>query len=347
MKTQGFEQKRWAGLRLRCTPILLQHTTTDPSTWQPGFFPFTDADQTDFRCAPSYQLEASHVRMLAVLASCREGICGLQGPPETGKTTLVAKIAAMTMQQCQLNINGSGRIALTAHSNKAVEALMEKLLDLLPKMFAIPATDILWVETDSRRARRRESDESTPSRLEALSVETRRQALAGAEPARFATYLAHSTEPEKWDEKKAWWTERKVLDTKLRASCKFFVSTISCLSSSFWKLDPTMMGERTSIDMLIVDEASQTTWAHIFEGWVVVDPKVIFLAGDDKQLGPYAISQSGREVLERSPLELTKERLPESFRSAGRGISYAMESIQANIPDVLRRTCFHRPVHRG
>ena len=182
--------------------------------------------------------------MLSVLAFCPGGICGLQGPPDTGKTTQVAKIAAMTSQQCQL---GLGRLAPIAHSNKAVEALLGKLIEYLPNMFQIPVQDMLWVETDGGRTRRLDSEETTDPALEALSIEIRRRALAGAQPASaqpasYANYLAHSSEPEETNAKKAWWRERRSLDSTLRATCKLFVCTISCLNSPFWKLDKNMLG---------------------------------------------------------------------------------------------------------
>lgn len=43
------------------------------------------------------------------------------------------------------------------------------------------------------------------------------------------------------------------------------------------------------------------------------NPQCIIIAGDQKQLSPFARSKIGKEILERSPLEVLMERAPKNF----------------------------------
>jgi hypothetical protein len=110
-----------------------------------------------------------------------------------------------------------------------------------------------------------------------------------------------TTSPIKDKDIKRWNKERGEIDSELRASHLFFVSTISAVASRFYMPSGDELRQRFRMDMLVVGERSQATWPHIFMVWLTVDPEILFFAGDPKQLSPFARSDQAREILDEFP----------------------------------------------
>lgn len=245
-------KKPWANLRLLATNILVQYSTAVTDSWKPNFFRFKKG-KTDFFISNEYSLEPSYIETLKTVAICKGGIVGAQGPPGTGKTTLVTKIAALIYQQCELPF---GRIALTAHSNQAVRALLEKMVDVLPRLFGIELSRVCWVESEKGRERRLQSDIVVDPLMERLSLEARRNQIARAAPKRYPLYNRYGFAPADPAEKKVWYKERKAIDKIIKSWCVFFVSTISAINIGFFRPKGDELRERFCVDVLIIDEVT-------------------------------------------------------------------------------------------
>jgi hypothetical protein len=221
-------QKPWAVLEIPCSQALLHHRDTDAREWEEKPLPFYGW-ASEFEKKLEYALESSHGDFLDATAIARGGMAGAIGPPGSGKTTLLVKFVSMLYRQGAL---GKKHFAMCAHSNQAARALLEKALDYLPTMFKIPTSHFMLAESDKSRARRLD-DGPMPPALEALTLHSRRRALAESLPWKYGLYLSYEGKPEDAENSKQWQTQRDAIDSELRGNVKIFIGTINAMSSRF------------------------------------------------------------------------------------------------------------------
>ncbi|MFY0528951.1 AAA domain-containing protein [Archangium gephyra] len=203
----------------------------------------------------------------------------VHGPPGTGKSTVLAEVAAQAVAQGQ-------RLLCTAASNAAVDHLTDLCLDKGLRTIRVghPARvtprlqehtlDIVVEEHPDRVLSRELFDEAF-----SLLGYARRQRNQGRSSARFANARASTTEAKSLlSEARA--LERKALRAVLERAQVVCV-TLASLESGILSHE--------EFDLALLDEATQATEPLTLLGFLRA-PKVV-LAGDPQQLPPTVLSQ--------------------------------------------------------
>ena len=207
-----------------------------------------------------------------------------------------------------------GRIVLTAHSNAAGRALLEKAASHMPSMLGIDPETILFVETKEGRIRRLRSGHVLSEELEAYSLESRKRKMVEAQPLKWARLAEFAEEPDDVRFRASWRAQQRDLVDEIRQNTAVFICTLSTAGSSFFMPNGNELKQRFLVDMVIVDESSQCMWPNVFELWVTVNPPRLILGGDDKQLEPFVMSKSEKsDVWRVSPLEEKRKSVARAF----------------------------------
>ncbi|WP_163998062.1 AAA domain-containing protein [Pyxidicoccus caerfyrddinensis] len=208
----------------------------------------------------------------------------VHGPPGTGKSTVLAEIAAQAVAQGK-------RLLCTAASNAAVDHLLDLCLDKGLRAIRVghPArvaarlqehTLDIVVEDHPDRVVSRDLFEEAYD----LLGYARRQRTQGRSRARFANARASSTEAKSMlDEARA--LEKKAVRAVL-ARADVVCVTLASLGSSVLASE--------EFDLALLDEATQATEPLALLGFLRA-PKVI-LAGDPQQLPPTVLSQEAAKA---------------------------------------------------
>ncbi len=232
----------------------------------------------------------------AAIALSAQDFFLVHGPPGTGKSTVLAEIAAHA-------VSGGKRLLCTAASNAAVDHLLELCLAQGLRAIRVghPARvserlqqhtlDVLVEEHPDRILSRELFDEG-----HALLGYARRQRTQGRSRARFANARASKSEAyQLFDEARA--LEKKAVSSVM-ARADVICATLSML-------DANVLANE-SFDLALVDEATQAIEPLALLAFLKA-PTVI-LAGDHRQLPPTVIS---REAVERGLGKSLFERLLE------------------------------------
>ncbi|WP_342375949.1 IGHMBP2 family helicase [Myxococcus stipitatus] len=203
----------------------------------------------------------------------------VHGPPGTGKSTVLAEVAAQAVARGQ-------RLLCTAASNAAVDHLLDLCLGqgLRAVRVGHPARvaarlqehtlDIVVEEHPDRVVSRELFDEAF-----SLLGYARRQRTQGRSRARFSNARASTTEAKAMlDEARA--LERKAVRSVL-ANADVVCVTLASLDSG------VLSGEK--FDLALLDEATQATEPLALLGFLRAP--IVILAGDPQQLPPTVLSQ--------------------------------------------------------
>ncbi|MBN1203307.1 MAG: AAA family ATPase [Myxococcaceae bacterium] len=208
----------------------------------------------------------------------------VHGPPGTGKSTVLAEVAAQAVARGE-------RLLCAAASNAAVDHLLDLCLSqglrairvghparVAPR-FQEHTLDIIVEEHADRILSRELFDEAFE-----LFGYARRQRTQGRSRERFSNARASTTEAKKlMDEARA--LERKAVRAVLERAQVICV-TLASLGSGL------LAGE--AFDLALIDEATQATEPLTLLGFLRA-PKVV-LAGDPKQLPPTLLSQEAAKA---------------------------------------------------
>ena len=192
----------------------------------------------------------------------------LEGPPGSGKTTAICELILQV-------VNRGQRVLLSASTHVAVDNVLERIADG-------SHNEIIAVRIDRR------DDEETPERVKGLRlekfVESERQRLRAFHQVNPNPTLAQALFRRGLDS--ATDGERMVERLILEAANLVAGTTIGILQHPDLKSARRTKFAEPPFDMLIVDEASKTTFQEFLvpalwaKRWVLV--------GDPKQLSPYA-----------------------------------------------------------
>jgi superfamily I DNA and/or RNA helicase len=208
----------------------------------------------------------------------------VHGPPGTGKSTVLAEVAAQAVARGE-------RLLCTAASNAAVDHLLDLCLGqglrairvghparVAPR-FQEHTLDIIVEEHADRILSRELFDEAFD-----LFGYARRQRTQGRSRERFSNARASTTEAKKlMDEART--LERKAVRAVL-GRAQVICVTLASLGSG------VLSGE--AFDLALIDEATQATEPLTLLGFLRA-PKVV-LAGDPKQLPPTVLSQEAAKA---------------------------------------------------
>ncbi|XXF76802.1 AAA domain-containing protein [Myxococcaceae bacterium GXIMD 01537] len=263
----------------------------------------------------------------------------VHGPPGTGKSTVLAEIAAHA-------VAGGQRLLCAAASNAAVDHLLELCLDkglralrvghparVAPR-FQEHTLDIVVEEHPDRVVSRELFDEAF-----SLFGYARRQRTQGRSSARFSNARASTSEAKGlMDEARK--LERKAVRAVL-ARAEVVCVTLASLESGL--LAPE------EFDLALIDEATQATEPLTLLGFLRA-PKVV-LAGDPQQLPPTVLSQEAAkaglgvslfERLLKDHGEGVKRMLREQYRMNERIMSFPSAEMYGGElrahPSVAERT---------
>jgi superfamily I DNA and/or RNA helicase len=252
---------------------------------------------------PSRALNPEQTDAAAQALACEDYFL-VHGPPGTGKSTVLAEVAAQAVARGE-------RLLACAASNAAVDHLLELCVDQ-----GLPAVRIGHPARVLERLQQYTLDiqvESHPDRIlarelfdEAFELQgfARRQRSQGRSRERFGKARSSAAEARQlMDEARA--LERKAVRSILERA-RVVCVTLGSMDT------PLLSGE--SFDLALLDEATQAT-EPLALGPFLRAPRVI-LAGDHKQLPPTVRSpEAARQGLARSLFErLHEEGPPEAHR---------------------------------
>ncbi len=255
-------------------------------------------------------------RQLLFLSRFVEGYRGLticQGPPGTGKTTLLANLTALLLQQCKM---GTGKIVLTAHSNVAVEVLVERTANVMNRIFGKnPQNYICHIQTPSSAKRILVSGRPISPVVAALSLDHHMDRYARANPnAQWAkNYLAGKAELAQhghiaaWGDRSEYYKSLHQMYGMMRKTFPVFACTLSTTSHEIFVGDKVQK-VRPNCEILVMDEASQATIPYEVMALFNINPRRLVIAGDHKQLTPFTYSEEATKAWKRSLLQRIIER---------------------------------------
>jgi hypothetical protein len=256
-------------------------------------------------------------RQVLFLQRYVEGYRGLtvcQGPPGTGKTTLLASLTALILGQGKL---GTDKIVLTAHSNVAVEVLVEKTAHIVRTVFnKNPEDFICHVLTPSSAKRIKASGRPISPEVAALSLDRLTDLYVerrGANTAWGQAYVNGRDELREYgrisgaDERKEYYNALRFIYKAVRAKFAVFACTLSTTSHALFVGDK-VQNLRPKCEVLIMDEASQATTPYEVLALFNLNPRRLVIAGDHLLLSPYTSSGSAQVAWKRSWLQRIIER---------------------------------------
>ncbi|EHY58835.1 hypothetical protein ABEF92_008649 [Exophiala dermatitidis] len=238
------------------------------------------------------QLEAeSHRRAIDSVFQSPTGCALIQGPPATGKTTVVAKSLLIARGFVDLR----GKIVCAAHTNEAVRVACERTVQLAKQMFHIDPKDHICLVLTRAKSQYFRLSEKEFGILEDLTLEAHMKRIADAQPATYGAYRAGFAQIIKCgrieDKRlaKAHDKDRAELSRLVMMQCTIFFSTLATCHDR-----DSFFGNRNfPCSLLVVDEASQATDVALFQAWLALNPRRVVMAGDQKQLAPYTESVEG------------------------------------------------------
>ncbi|XP_008543227.1 probable helicase senataxin [Microplitis demolitor] len=193
-------------------------------------------------------------RVVTTVENSTPGICLIQGPPGTGKSTVIKNIIASTLSR-----RNTGRILVCAPSNKAIDELVMRLLDIQPDM------EDQNIPFNIVRVGREDKIHKSVKKVSLLNLRKSR--------------LGYGRE--------------QTIEESLLVSANIIACTLtSCYTS--YRMKAVFGKNKLKIPFCIIDEAAQATELLTLVP-LMFDIERLVLVGDPQQLPPTILSQKAKE----------------------------------------------------
>lgn len=232
----------------------------------------------------------SHVNAVFNALDNNCGVALIKGPPATGKTTLLAKLVVIIMQQ--FNFKGE-LINCAAETNQAVLVLVNRVVRILKERGVRNLRDhICVVLSDTYLARGVSLESKISPELEECLFDQHIVRTLAKEPQKWDGLRQGRKEIEKFGRVETlalradYARELNLIAQEIATKVQVVFSTLASANESnkfFRRPGPAVVPS----GILIVDEAGQSNKIHLAGALLALNPSRLVLGGDEKQLGPF------------------------------------------------------------